>query len=79
MARTCAVSRSAWRRVPNAIAFITVAVRSSRAYGSSSAPVWAKKPAKATGWAAMISSARGPERAVTRSPTTRRSIESSVK
>jgi len=79
MARTCRVRRSACARVPKAIAFMTVAVRSSRAYGSSSEPVWAKKPANATGCAAMTSSARCPESAVTRSPTTRRSIESSVK
>ena len=41
--------------------------------------MWAKKPAKATGWAAITSSARGPERPVTRSPTTWRSSDSSVK
>jgi hypothetical protein len=79
MARTRRVRRSASARVPKAIAFITVAVRSSLAYGSASEPVWAKKPANATGCAAMTSSARGPESAVTRWPATRRSIESSVK
>ena len=79
MARTCAVMRSARARVPKAMVFMTTPVRSRRAYGSSSEPVWAKKPAKATGCAAMTSSARGPESPVMRSPTTWRSIDSSVK
>ena len=42
-------------------------------------PVCAKKPSKATGWVACISSARGPEKATATSRWTRRSIEESVK
>src|SRR3954454_15828367 len=77
--RTGAVAASASSRVPHTTARRTRAVRSRRGYGSSSAVVAAKKPAKATGCAACMSSARGPANATTNSRWTRRIIESSVK
>ena len=79
IARTRAVAASASSRGPQATRSMTCAVRRRRAYGSSSEPVWAKKPANATGCAACMSSVRGAENATTVSRITRRSIESSVK
>jgi hypothetical protein len=79
MARTRRVARSAASRLPKPIVSSTSAVRCSRSYGASSASVVRKKPAKATGCAACMSSARGPESATTLSRWTRRSIESSSK
>ena len=61
------------------IVFSTFAVRCRRSYGSSIAPVCAKKPSNATGWVACMSSARGPQNAMTISRCTRRIIEESVK
>jgi hypothetical protein len=77
--RTRAVYASAFALDPQTISSITTAVRRSRAYGSSSAPVELKKPSNATGCAAIISRARGPDRATTYSPSTRRIIASSSK
>ncbi len=79
IARTRRVSRSASSRVPHPIALSTMAVRFNRSYGSSSAPVCAKKPAQATGCAACMSRVRPPASTITRSRTTLRSIDSSVK
>src|SRR3954465_1640691 len=79
MSRTRAVAFCASALSPKPIRPSTRTVRCRRAYGSSSAPVWAKKPANATGWAACINSVRGPERATTDSRWTRRIIDSFVK
>src|SRR3954462_13225968 len=79
MSRTRAVAFCASALSPKPIRPSTRTGRCSRAYGSSSAPVWAKKPANATGWAACINSVRGPESATTDSRWTRRIIDSFVK
>src|SRR3954451_477652 len=79
MSRTRAVAFCASALSPKPISPSTRTVRCRRAYGSSSAPVWAKKPAKATGWAACIKSVRGPDSATTDSRWTRRIIDSFVK
>src|SRR3954466_10748772 len=79
MSRTRAVAFCASALSPKPISPSTRTVRCRRAYGSSSAPVWAKKPAKATGWAACINSVRGPDSATTDSRWTRRIIDSFVK
>src|SRR3954467_4879954 len=79
MSRTRAVAFCASSLSPKPISPSTRTVRCRRAYGSSSAPVWAKKPAKATGWAACINSVRGPDSPTTDSRWTRRIIDSLVK
>src|SRR3954470_6277186 len=79
MSRTRAVAFRASALSPKPIRPSTRTVRCRRAYGSSSAPVWAKKPANATGWAACINSVRGPDSATTDSRWTRRIIDSFVK
>src|SRR3954468_4747044 len=79
IARTRAVALCASALSPKPIRPSTRTVRCSRAYGSSSAPVCAKKPANATGCAACINSVRGPDSPTTDSRWTRRIIDSLVK
>src|SRR3954454_15582427 len=79
IARTRAVAFCASALSPKPIRPSTRTVRCSRAYGSSSAPVCAKKPANATGCAACINSVRGPDSPTTDSRWTRRIIDSLVK
>src|SRR3954449_6324365 len=79
ISRTRAVAFCASALLPKPMRPSTRTVRCSRAYGLSSAPVCAKKPVNATGWAACISSVRGPDSATTDSRWTRRIIDSFVK
>jgi hypothetical protein len=73
------VIRSASAREPNAIVFIVFAVRARRSYGSSSALECESSPNTASGCAACINSARGPESATARSRWILRIIERSSK
>src|SRR6478736_3162410 len=79
MSRTRAVAFCASAFSPKPISPRTRTVRCRRAYGSSRAPVCAKKPANATGCAACIKSVRGPDSATTDSRWMRRIIDSFVK
>src|SRR3954447_19319935 len=79
MSRTRAVAFRASALLPKPMRPSTRTVRCSRAYGSSSAPVCAKKPVNATGCAACMSSVRGPDSATKDSRWTRRIIDSFVK
>src|SRR3954452_24799313 len=79
MSRTRAVAFCASALSPKPMSPSTRTVRCRRAYGSSRAPVWAKKPVDATGCAACINNVRGPDSATTDSRWTRRIIDSFVK
>src|SRR4051795_13702005 len=79
IARTRAVAFCASALSPKPMSPSTRTVRCRRAYGSSRAPVWAKKPVNATGCAACINNVRGPDSATTDSRWTRRIIDSFVK
>src|SRR3954470_14669886 len=79
ISRTRAVAFCASRLSPKPMSPSTRTVRCRRPYGSSSAPVWAKNPVNATGWAACMSRVRGPESATKDSRWTRRIIDSFVK